>query len=212
MCLPVILLYHLWTQSYSEMQKKNLLAASRAGFILSAFYAEWIMFMGYAIATRAEPRPIEAMIYNAFNLLLTLVLFVSANRIGQRTILSVHIGEGSMRIHSKDVTSVFGPKKMALLFEFVKAPERKLRCADIQFIQGTGEIQNEENCIQCLQNETKATLCTKYRSTYNAILDIKKILEFLEIGTITSSTNKRNILTDGWKLVLFENVKFHIIK
>jgi len=48
---------------------------------------------------------------------------------------------------------------------------------------------------------------TKYKNIYNRILDIKKLFESLDIGTIISPDNERNILTEGWKLRFFDDIR-----
>ena len=52
-----------------------------------------------------------------------------------------------------------------------------------------------------------SVLCPKYKNIYNRILDIKKLFESLGIGTIISPDNKRNILTEGWKLRFFDDIQ-----
>jgi hypothetical protein len=47
-------------------------------------------------------------------------------------------------------------------------------------------------------------------SIYNGILDLKKTLETFELGTILPPSNRRNILTEGWKLMLFEGVRLRV--
>jgi len=198
--LPAIFLFHLWAAPSSAIQKNTLRSLSTAGFILAVLYSQWIMLMGYAIATRAEPRPIEALVYNVYNLLLVWVIVLMSRRIREKSGNTVLAGKSVLRIGDKDISTILGAKKVQLFHLFASAPNRHLRCAEIQV------------CGECDEKTAKATLCPRYRHTYNMILDLKKILEFLEIGTITTALNRRDILTEGWKLVLFENVRISVIK
>ena len=87
-----------------------------------------------------------------------------------------------------------------------------LRCADLQKLLHPDSFADEGSCATCVDESRKAAMCSQYRTTYNSILETKKLLEFLGVGTITSSDNRRNILQDGWKLVLFENVRLEVKK
>lgn len=200
LCMPAIFLYHLWSTSSTDFQKSTLRLLSTAGYILAILYSQWIMLMGYAIATRAEPRPIQALVYNVYNLLLVWVMFLLSRRIRQKSGYTVTAGRAALLIDDKDISTILGPKKIFLFYLFASAPSRHLRCSEIQ------------TCCECDEKTAKATLCPRYRHTYNMILDMKKILEFLEIGTITTSIKRRDILSEGWKLVLFENVNMIIKK
>jgi len=198
--LPAVFLFHLWVAPNTSIQKSTLRSLSTAGFILAVLYSQWIMLMGYAIATRAEPRPIESLVYNVYNLLLVWVVILTSRRIREKSGHTVFTTGSALRIGDKDVTPILGSKKTRLFYLFASAPNRRLRCAEIQ------------DCADCDEKTAKATLCPRYRNTYNMILDLKKILEFLEIGTITTALNRRDILSEGWRLVLFENVRMTVTR
>jgi hypothetical protein len=188
-------------------------ALSRAGFIVSFFYVEWIMLMGYAIVTRAEPRPIEAIVYNVYNLAQVLVLLLASRWVERTSFHTVTIEEEALDFDGRDIVPMLGQKKAALFRGFALAPDRRLRCFEIQaFFRGETEDAAAERCVSCTERTTKVALCTRYRNTYNSILELKRVMEFLEIGTITAPENKRRILTDGWKLVLFENARLVVRK
>ena len=163
------------------------------------------MMMGYAISTRAEPRPIESIIYNIYNLALVVILFLSGNRLEKAGTHEVVSSPGSLSLDGKDITAEFGAKKTAILNEFASAPNRTLKCGDIRLSLNSADTNPE--CARCSMETTKAALCKQYRTTYNVVLELKKILELLGIGTIAAGENRRHILTEGWQLVLFENVR-----
>lgn len=211
-CMPVIWIYRIWSTSNNHLQKHTSQTIARTGFILAAFYTEWIMLMGYAIVSRTEPRPIEAMIYNVYNVILVIILFISSRQISLRSMNTIEVHENALTINHRDIVSMAGQKKTMLLHAFATAPDRRLRCPEIQKISYPEQENSALDCPGCLSSQTKAALCGRYRTTYNAILDLKKLLDFLEIGTIVASENRRNILTEGWKLILFENVKLVVKK
>jgi hypothetical protein len=186
----------------------SMRALGRAGLFASVFYVEWIMLMGYAIATRAEPRPIESLLYNVYNLAQVLALFVTSRWVERNALHTVRLEGGSLTIDGRDIVPVLGPKKAAIFDILARAPDRRLRCREIQeLFRDEAEEGVPVRCRACTEETTKVALCAKYRNTYNSILELKRVLEFLEIGTITAPENKRRILSDGWKLALFENTR-----
>lgn len=207
LCLPAIFAFYLTAHRGKPLQKTALRSIGVAGYALSAFYAEWIMLMGYAIATRAEPRPIESIVYNVYNLALVLILLFSSREITRSTLTVVETGRDSLVVSGRDVSSMPGAKKLLLLHAFATAPDRRITCPELQRVLHPDLGEGEIDCAECLGGNRKATQCSRYRTTYNAILDLKKLLEFLEIGTILAGDNRRNILTEGWKMELFENVR-----
>ncbi|HOT62151.1 MAG TPA: hypothetical protein PLU93_04750 [Treponemataceae bacterium] len=185
---------------------KPIIALSRAGYVLAAFYAQWIMMMGYAISTRAEPRPIESIVYNVYNLVLAIALFLASRALGLSGKHAVETGPDSLFVDGKDVTPAIGARKARILNAFATAPERTLRCPELQLALAGDEAALPEECHSC-GADTKAASCGRYRVTYNGILELKKMLEFLEIGSIASGPNRRLVLSEGWRLILFEGIR-----
>lgn len=210
--VPAIVLFYLQTKSAPQINKSTRRIMGQAGYILAGFYTEWIMLMGYAITTRAEPRPIESIFYNLYNLTLVLILFFTSHQIKRLSFTFIEIDKSTLFINTRDISSIAGPKKILLLYEFALTPERRLRCSDIQKIMHPKTVNSNADCTLCTEENQKAAQCSQYRTTYNTVLQLKKLLEFMEIGSITSSDNRRNILTEGWKFVLFENVRINIKK
>lgn len=205
--IPAALLLYLQLDNPHNLRKETLRTIGRIGYVLSVFYAEWIMLMGYAIATREEPRPIESIIYNIYNLTLVLILFALSRQIDIKSQTTVASAPGSLILNGRDISSMTGQKKMLLMNAFAMSQSRTLRCPEIQRLMAGPDDGETEGCAQCLSQPAKAAQCGRYRNTYNTILDLKKLLEILEIGSISASENRRNILAEGWKLVLFENVR-----
>ena len=207
LCIPSCLLFAIQSRLSGQLKKNTVKALGKTGFVIALFYAQWIMMMGYAISTRTEPRPIESIIYNIFNFILVLILFLTSNRMEKAGTLEVVSLPDFLSLDGKDVSAEFGSKKTALLHGFASAPDRTLRCGEIRLLLNPDFAEMSQECLRCSGETTKAASCKQYRTTYNAILDLKKILELLEIGTISTGENRRLILTEGWKLMLFEDVR-----
>lgn len=216
MALPALYILQAQRIFYRSMQKRAITVLSHAGFVIAAFYLEWIMLMGYAIATRAEPRPIESMIYNLYNIFLTIELFISARTLGRFRKNRVEIAPSRMILDGKDITQLAGIKRTRLLYAFTTAEGRRLRCPDIQRLlygvstdADTGAAVSGPDCTHCAPESAKAAQCGRYRSTYNSILELKKLIEFLEVGTIVTGENRRHVLEDGWRLVAFDGARIN---
>ncbi|HRZ64073.1 MAG TPA: hypothetical protein P5133_04030, partial [Spirochaetia bacterium] len=176
-------------------------------------FTAWIMLMGYAIATRAEPRPLESIAYNSYNALLDLALLAASRALVLRSYRTLSLrGDGAVLLDGAPIDFVLGAAGLRILRAFLSSPERRATCAEIGRGHG-GEAgrgprsPRRAGCASCAAGEVKASLCPEYRATYNRVLELKKLLEFLEVGTILPPKNKRQILAEGWRLLLFENVR-----
>lgn len=211
MVLPPLVLIRLYSDvSRGESRfatRTTALLFSRIGILISILYAQWIFMMGYAIATRAEPRIQEALLYNAYNALLAFITVWASWRLRLLSSHTLRISPDQMQFDNRDITALAGSKKTALLHAFASAPQRCLRCSDIQRLLGTSASQDDTSCSDCSPRYNKAAMCGRYRTTYNAVLELKKLLEFMEIGTIKTPENRMHILEEGWRLVLFENTR-----
>jgi len=205
----VAALYYVATRPNPSQDSKGFLRAlSKAGLIVSFFYVEWIILMGYAISTRAEPRPVESILYNVYNLVQVLILLLTSRWVERKTFHRVIVEGKRLDVDGRDLLSVLGQKKAEIFRSFALEAYRSLRCSEIQALfREEADEAADERCAACTEQTTKVALCSRYRNTYNSILELKRVLEFLEIGTINAPENKRRILTDGWKLVLFENAR-----
>ncbi len=210
---PVVLLAYIvvGNRDKEQLSRGTLIALSRAGMVLSVLYAQWIIFMGYAVVVRLEPRPLQSMVYNLYNIALVLLLFLLSRVVGTKAYRTMVIAQQRVYADGKDLALLVGDQKAAAIAFFARAPNLTLRCTDLQVLsEAVVSRTDRDKCEQCVNSNAKATLCPKYRNTYNNILEIKKALEFLEIGTITSPDNKRSILDKGWKLCLFQNTRIKI--
>jgi hypothetical protein len=196
----------------SSLRKNVQRSLGRASLVVAVFYIEWIMLMGYAISTRAEPRPVESIIYNVYNLAQVLALFILSRMVERRSFQTVIVGKDELSVDGRDIVSVLGQKKATIFRGLASAADRRLRCPDVQRLFREDADEADSRCLACSESTTKAALCGKYRNTYNSVLELKRVLEFLEIGTIATSENKRHILSEGWTLALFENTRIELRK
>lgn len=206
--IPAIFLYRMATVGELTLSRSLIRQIARVGYGIAIFYTQWVMLMGYAISSRAEPRPVEAVAYNVYNLVLVLVMFFLSHMVEGRFFHQVSIGADSVSVDGKNIATMLGQKKVRILRAFSTAENRTLRCQELQRLDDGGE--GTVDCDRCADEATKAALCRRYRATYNSLLEIKKVLEFFEIATLLPPDNKRRVLTDGWKLSFFENVRVRV--
>lgn len=204
MILPIVFLVRVWTAKEASLDRTTLGVLKRITIILAFFYTQWILMMGYAISTRSEPRPIESIAYNVYNLGLVLILLFSSAKLNLMGFRRVFTNPSSLRIDDRDLTTLAGERKVRLIHRFASMPGFCLTCAEIN--DGENECPARTGGL-CNPENTKAADCTRYRSTYNRVLELKKFLEAMEVGSITSGPNRRNVLDEGWKLVPFDGVK-----
>lgn len=204
---PACCVVYISERKEKALPKAMLPIASTTGFALAVMYAQWILMMGYAIATRAEPRPVESIVYNVYNLVLAFILLFASQSVKRAGFSTMVTSGEALVVNERDITAVAGPKKTLLINAFATATNRCIRCSELQKIFHPDTFDETGACGSCVDESRKAAMCSQYRTTYNSILETKKLLEFLGVGTITSGDNRRNILQDGWKLVLFENVR-----
>lgn len=177
---PTALLYGLWTAPADEFTRNTLKSLGIAGLVITGFFVEWIMLMGYAIATRAEPRAMESLVYNVYNLMLALALFIISRGVEHKSRRSVHISASRVMVDGKDVSSLFNPGQSQLLLSLAKAPGRTLDCCQASALQASH------------------------------LQDLRKVLELIEVGTILVPRMSDQVLATTWKLVAFENVHFKV--
>jgi len=208
-----LFLYRLRSGGEAGLEYETYRSLGKTGYAVFFLFTAWIMLMGYAIATRAEPRPLESIAYNSYNALLDLALLAASRALVLRSYRTLSLrGDGAVLLDGAPIDFVLGAAGLRILRAFLSSPERRATCAEIGRGHG-GEAgrgprsPRRAGCASCAAGEVKASLCPEYRATYNRVLELKKLLEFLEVGTILPPKNKRQILAEGWRLLLFENVR-----
>jgi hypothetical protein len=204
-----LFLYWLRSRPVSQVRPETFRSVGRAGYAAFLLLTVWIMMMGYAISTRAEPRPIESILYNSYNMLLDFALLVGSRELVLRSLRTLSLRrDGAVLLDGAPVDFVLGAGGIRILRTFLSSPERRATCADIgRNALESGMSKRRSDCALCEAEGSKASLCPEYRATYNRVLELKKLLEFLEVGSILPPKNKRRVLAEGWRLALFENVR-----
>lgn len=174
----------------------------------------WIILMGYAIATRQEPRWAESLVYNAYNTVLIFFLGVTSLRLQLQRFRNIRIIGGDLYIDDWDFSRYFSDLDTNIIREFLSA-EGNLTCFMLEKTLRTdsnGNTGGEQkpvtwDCKACIADGHTTTKCPKYKNIYNRILNIKKLFETLDIGTIITPENKMQIKKEGWKMRLFDDVR-----
>lgn len=199
----IILLYEkLAEKDPSANSKKILFLFFIFGMIaLSAIFL-WLILMGYSISVREEPRWIESIFYNIYNFILAILFLIKLLEIYNLQKRKISISEESFWVDNFDFSQCLGDQGMRLFKMFLESPKFLLFCKDIN--QDSMNTKDDYPCQIC-SKEVKVSQCSRYRSTYNSIRDIKILLEALDIGTILFPSHKREVLSQGWKLKLNKN-------
>ena len=208
---PLIFFYQYklaFSGSQESIQSRRMYILSVIVFIL---WALWLLLMGYALVARQEPRWAESLSYNVYILILLLMLFIHLLKLRSRMYRRVFITANTIRIDNYDFTEYLGKVNLNIIHTFILNQNKNVTCSLLISCQNDrnqdNTLKNIHACEECLNSESKVTLCPRYKTIYNRILDIKKLFESLEIGTIISPDNKRNILTEGWKLRFFDDIR-----
>jgi hypothetical protein len=179
--------------------------------ILAVIFLFWISLMGYAIATREEPRWIESLLYNIYNIMLTLILIWAAFQVKLKQYARVEITDSSVIIDGQyDLSKKFGRIELDIVKLFLTRVNRPVTCSEmLEYLKRHNDFykHKETTCGECIEKDYKATSCGYYKNFYNRVLEIKKQLELFEVGTIISPENKLAIKQSGWKFRAFVNVR-----
>lgn len=156
------------------------------------FFLIWIAMMGYAIATRSEPRWIPSIAYNIYNLILCCVLYLSNLDLHRKSKRELSIVELRIRIDHLDITPLVNPMALPLaLYLLSNQRSKPLTCRIAQPLLGDDGSQ----CDAC----SKATLCPRYKYLYNRIHELRRLFQALRLGVITNPANPQNVLEEGWR-------------
>ena len=161
--------------------------------------------------TRQDPRWIESTFYNANNLILCLILLFTVIRYRKNLKRRKTITNGRFFVDDLDLTDFLGPGKTSLLIKFITAPEKTLTCFEITGFLVDLELEDagsETECKKCFNTNQKVSRCNRYRRIYRNILDLKKLMEMLEVATFEYPENKMKILKDGWQFRPYTNVDY----
>ena len=191
------------------IQSRRMYNLSVIFFVL---WSVWLLMMGYALVTRQEPRWAESLMYNIYTLILILMTFIHLLKFRSRMYRRVYISSTTIRIDNHDFTEFLGKVNFNIIHTFILNYNKNVTCfmliPCLTDRDQNNTLSSQLDCEECLSRKSKVTLCSKYKNIYNRILEIKKLFESLEIGTIISPDNKMKILTEGWKLRFFDDIRF----
>ncbi len=172
----------------------------------------WLILMSYAIVTRTEPRWKESTIYNLVNGVIGMLLLYSAGMLKDQSAKRIFLRRGSLHLDDRDISGILSPVEHLVLIAFLGAAERTLACADLLGVLEVSDASarsRQPRCESCMMEQWKASSCPDYRNIKNRIILLKKYLELLQIGTIVPvSENPREIKETGWRLRLFDDVRW----
>jgi hypothetical protein len=163
------------------------------------FFLCWIALMGYAIATRAEPRWIPSLGYNILNF--GICGFVILANFGlkdssRRELVALDSG---LFLEGVDILPLFGDGARPIALKLASAPGGlSLSCYDIQAVLGGG---------QCDRNCGKAPACAEYRKAYSGVCEAGKLFLALRIGKISPQSRGRSSIERSWSFVPDSSVR-----
>ncbi|MDA3955279.1 hypothetical protein [Oceanispirochaeta sp.] len=174
----------------------------------------WILMMGYLISSRQEPRWIESLIYNIYNIFLMIIFFISIFDLQKKMKIRILVIDDSIWLSQLNLSEFLGLFKNEILVQLLVNHKKqgRINCHDLVKALSDKDLMtiNDMDCMCCKENKQKATLCKEYRKIYRQILDIKKVLELMQIGTIVYPENKMDVVTVGWALKLNSNIEIII--
>lgn len=209
-----------------------------AGWAVFFCFSLWVGLMGYTIVTRSEPRWIEATVYNFMACVILVVQVASISILHERSHKTLIHRDGSFYLDGRSLCELFTPRQSQILERFFTAPDSICTCTSFtgsapsippdalqEALQEAEEVVPVDSasassfapsisspdfpCERCIEQGWSAVNCRFYRNIKNQLLQVKKYLELLEIGTIINAAeNYRDNKTAGWKLRLFDDVRY----
>ena len=187
-------------------RKKIYRALVTATFAVFFAFSVWLIFMGYAIVTRTEPRWIEATVYNFVGALILLVMLFSAVALRHKAYRILYLNNQEIIWEDRVISNELTGKEKEVLLLYLQNLE-SCNCAQL-----TAAISSRtpESCRECHENGYSAIDCTAFRQAKKYTAALKRVLELLGAGTIVPvSDNYREIKQKGWRIRFFDDVLFH---
>jgi hypothetical protein len=155
----------------------------------------WIGMVAYAIVIRTEPRWVECIFYNTYNLALAFLLLLVSLTFKPDATKTIAISTNRAFFGNNEITRLLGAQGLTILRTFIEKGNH-LTCAQLR------------NCGE--EGLCKVSACTYYRSIYNGILQLKNVLEVFELGTIEMPEEKSRVSIVGWHLSLSPGTRIEI--
>jgi len=183
--------------------------------LMFSLWIMWLMLMSYTIVTRSEPRWIEASAYNLVNGMIGILLLYTASTLRDRAKRVIRLDASVIYLDHRDISAILSPQESLIVSLFLQEPGHMFTC-DALFLALKREHLDDSGqaaCGDCHKNRWNASKCHFFRNLKNRISDAKKFLELLQIGTIVPvSENPREIKENGWRLRLFDDVRYEANK
>lgn len=187
-------------------RKKIYRTLVTATFAVFFSFSVWLIFMGYAITTRTEPRWIEATVYNFVGALILLVMLFSAVALRHKAYRILYLNNQEIIWEDRVISNELTGKEQKVLLLYLQNLE-SCNCAQL-----TAAISSRspESCRECHEKCYSAIDCTAFRQAKKYTAALKRVLELLGAGTIVPvSENYREIKQKGWQIRFFDDVLFH---
>lgn len=174
--------------------------------ILAILILVWIMVVSYTIMLRWEPRWIESTAYNVMNLVLTIQMLWAALILKNSLKKRLRVRKNKITLDALDISAILSFQEQEILLAFLRTPERITCYKLVSQIRG-----EQESCLLCQEkNLWSPSKCSVYRNIKNRVLDCKKFVELLQIGSIVPGAKKEkdiNKREQGWQLRLFDDIE-----
>lgn len=197
----VIIHYIAFVSKYQIVSLKSfyIKTAQIVSYIAISALLLWEIIVGYSIMTRTEPRWLESIFYNIYNLGLIVILCYNAINFSYTKKIKLVFSDKSIFLSDIDMTKVLNEDYVSLVKSMLN---NKNKCYEIF----NAEAKFQKNCEKCLKDNLPVESCEKFNILYDKIENIRKIMSFLRIGKIIVPINKDRLKYDGWKVVLSKDL------
>jgi hypothetical protein len=168
----------------------------------------WLLVLGIAVALDRAPRLATSLPLDLYWLVLAFDLFFSSVRLRRLLWREIRVRDGKVFIDGYEFSHFISPLGTEVLGFLMSRPGGRATCGEMVIaLEGEGKTGDEDGCRNCIVRAGKTTACRSFRKLYLTILELKKLLETLEIGTILAPENKFRIRDEGWRLCIFGDVR-----
>jgi hypothetical protein len=178
-----------------SLKRVYLKAAQITSYVFILALLVWEIVVGYFIMTRTESRWLESIFYNAYDLLLIVILCYNTIKISYMRKIKLVLKNDRIYLNDIDLNKILNEDYVS----FVKAIlNNKNKCYEIF----NAEAKFQKNCESCLKDNLTVECCQKFGILFEKLENINKIMYFLRIGKIKIPINKDRLKYDGWKVAL----------
>lgn len=218
-CLVLIILFLRKIELFKE--RNDYTAFSHRVFIFCIpFYVLivlWEIFMGYAIVTRQEPRWIESIAYNIYNVVMVQVYLWHAISIKTQFFRYFRVEYGKVFFENVPIDEVLylNDLETALFSCFLTSANHKANCMVIRenmtSLRGNGE-ENSRRCDECMSENWTVSHCRDYMNIKkNLVTGLNIKLKIAQLGVIKpAGHNKMRIKEDGWQYEPAKDIRIEI--